>query len=499
MASRPLNGLVLLLMAAAAAASAANPRPLRPASNARPTAAPTAQAVRALHKMVLDEDISDAGAEEILETYLRARGGRTEPIWANHTHAERTANLQHARRRSANEERRRMQMGQYLFAGMNTEDQESNLVATLGPVGSVCDDPLAVNTGQPLPCDYSCEQLKDEYFPAPQAQTTRCFLFDPATETWPEAGGQGAELLDMRQQRYETHTYIGSEDGEGNPAASSISWSVGKGRVCQNVTIRTMMMMVGVEDGPPSHTEELCLLDGEHEYNHTLADEHSIEVVGYVESELQPGAGGQTPFVIGECTDVLIRVTTTSSGGGSVTWSLDDGGHNGPWTFESSEAVHEFETCQFANDFTLTRQPGSSWEGTVEVMGFVHYHNTITIPTNENWIVQGIVDPASGLPASLNARFKSGTAFDRSHAGIVLRHLRISGQVAPVDVNPIDRNGFVVGMTEGYGGAFEYGEHARLQTAFSSWVRFHIDGPAFRWRQQRPVQPREDRLHRLDL
>ena len=91
--------------------------------------------------------------------------------------------------------------------------------------------------------------------------------------------------------------------------------------------------------------------------------------------------------------------------------------------------------------------------------------------------MQGIVDPASGLPASLDARFKSGTAFDRSHAGIVLRHLRISGQVAPVDVNPIDRNGFVVGMTEGYGGAFEYGEHARLQTAFSRWVRFHTDGP----------------------
>ena len=98
----------------------------------------------------------------------------------------------------------------------------------------------------------------------------------------------------------------------------------------------------------------------------------------------------------------------------------------------------------------------ASWQGSVEVAGFIHYHNTITIPSDENWIVQGIVDPASGLPSSLDGRLKSGTAVERSHANIVLRHVRISSQTAPVDVNPILRNGNVAGMTAGYGGAFEY-------------------------------------------
>ena len=33
-----------------------------------------------------------------------------------------------------------------------------------------------------------------------------------------------------------------------------------------------------------AHIEEVCLVDGEHEYNHTVAEEHSVEVVGYAES-----------------------------------------------------------------------------------------------------------------------------------------------------------------------------------------------------------------------
>ena len=120
------------------------------------------------------------------------------------------------------------------------------------------------------------------------------------------------------------------------------------------------------------------------------------------------------------------------------------------------EGVQEFESCMFDNDFTLTRQGGGSeWQGSLEVVGFLHYHNTITIPNNENWIVQGIVDPVSGLPSSLDGRLKSGSAVDRSHANIVLRHLRMSGQVAPLDVNPIGRNGEATwGAT--FGGAFEY-------------------------------------------
>ena len=151
-------------------------------------------------------------------------------------------------------------------------------------------------------------------------------------------------------------------------------------------------------------------------------------------------ACGTTPFAIGECTDALIRVTTTTASGSSITWSLDDGGHHGPWSFDAPDVsgVVEYETCMFDNEFTLTRQGGgSAWEGSVEVKGFIHYHNTITIPNDENWILQGRIDPASGLPSSLDARLKSGTAVDRSHANIILRHLRISGQMARVHLDLI--------------------------------------------------------------
>ena len=69
-------------------------------------------------------------------------------------------------------------------------------------------------------------------------------------------------------------------------------------------------------------------------------------MVGYAESGVHDGAGGMTSFVVGMCTDALIRVTTTRAGGSSMTWSLDDGGHNGPWTFEVPDGVgvEELET-----------------------------------------------------------------------------------------------------------------------------------------------------------
>eukprot|EP01045_Picozoa_sp_COSAG04_P011836 COSAG04_NODE_775_length_10405_cov_20.166214_6_plen_1349_part_00 len=449
-------GLMCFLLAATTA-TAGLPTRKQPAHpwEAEP---PTAETMRQLHKMLLqpqspgNEPISEEDVAASFDGFLLARGGRLQPIWANHSHAERTASLQHhhASRRS---ERRRAQamMGTNLFADDTAGEKESSLTTVLDPPTSTCDDPLATNTGQPTPCTYDCVDLQREYFPAPQPQTTRCFLFDPDTQTWPEVGGQGDELLSMRQQRFETHTYISVEDGT-NPPPSGLSFTMGEGRACRDVTIKTFM-------GMESREEVVCLVDGEHEYNHTVTEEHSVEVVGYAESGVHTEAGGTTAFVIGSCTDALIRVTTTSASGSSMTWSLDDGGHNGPWTFETSGevGVEVRESCMFDNEFTLTLQGGggSGWEGSVEVAGFIRYHNTITIPNDENWIVQGIVDPVSGLPSSLDARLKSGTAMDRSHANIVMRHLRISGQVAPLDVNPIGRNAGAQGLPT-FGGAFEY-------------------------------------------
>eukprot|EP01045_Picozoa_sp_COSAG04_P003494 COSAG04_NODE_143_length_23569_cov_6.195356_2_plen_749_part_00 len=450
-----MAALWLLLLAAATPAESALPAG-RPARDPLPAAHPTAELLRGgdVHEHSLlagdDEPISEEQMAAGIDGFLRARGGRFSPLWENHSHAERTANLQrHANRRRRLQNKWSGSSG--VAAAYAGQLEQASLAGVVDEPASVCDDPLATNAGQQPLCTYSCDDLRREYFPEPQSQTTRCFLFAPATNTWPEVGGQGAELLAMRQQRFETHNYVSREDGTSPPAAG-VSFAVGVGRVCRNVTIEATLL-----DGGITHVEEVCLVDGEHEYDHTISEAHTVEVVGYAESDVHEGAGGTTRFVVGECVDVLIRVTTTSAGGDSVRWSLDDGGHNGPWLFDSSGAVFEQESCMFANDFTLTKLSSpASWQGSVEVVGFIHYRNTITIPNDENWIVQGRVDPDSGLPSALDGRFKSGTAVERSRANIVLRHLRISGQVAPIDVNEILRVGSLRGRTAGYGGAFEY-------------------------------------------
>ena len=443
------------LLVAAGAAVAELP-PARPPALPFP-AEPSAEAVRPLHEMVPPHDDEPMTKQEMaanFQRFLDARGGRFEPVWANHTHAERTANLQHHHARRRSERRRAQVMLGAPKGGPTAQNKTTDLIAMLGSPEQMCDDPLAVNDGGAAPCTYNCADLQSEYFPQPQSQTTRCFLFDPDTETWPEVGGQGAELLSMREQRFETHTYISKEDGT-NPPPAGLSFTVGTGSACRNVTVRSTF--AGAGEGAGDHVEVLCLVDGEHEYDHTITGNHSVEVVGFAESGLHEGAGGTTSFVVGMCTDVLIRVETLQPGQGA-SWSLDDGGHNGPWSFDAPDDVNgmvEYETCMFNNDFTLTQVGGSDWQGSVEVVGFVHYHNTITIPNNENWIVQGIVDPATGLPSSLDGRIKSGTAVDRSHANIVMRHVRLSGQVAPADVNVLPRPEVIAGQTH-FGGAFDY-------------------------------------------
>eukprot|EP01045_Picozoa_sp_COSAG04_P016982 COSAG04_NODE_1466_length_6601_cov_4.336973_1_plen_188_part_10 len=187
-------GRLLGLLLTAVAAAAAKPLAPRPAASLWP-AEPTADAVRSLHEMLPhDEEMSKEEMAASFERFLRARGGRFEPIWANHSHAERTANLQehHANRRLARR-RRRMQamMGTNLFADATADEKDSSLVAALGPPASTCDDPLATNNGQQTPCAYECADLQLEYFPEPQSQSTRCFHDAATTETWPEVGGQG--------------------------------------------------------------------------------------------------------------------------------------------------------------------------------------------------------------------------------------------------------------------------------------------------------------------
>ena len=58
--------------------------------------------------------------------------------------------------------------------------------------------------------------------------------------------------------------------------------------------------------------------------------------------------------------------------------------------------------------------------------------NTIYIPQNGKWIIQGGVE--NGLPIELDARLASGNPFELTNASIVVRHVRFSGQTGPVDV-----------------------------------------------------------------
>lgn len=162
--------------------------------------------------------------------------------------------------------------------------------------------------------------------------------------------------------------------------------------------------------------------------------------------------GGVTQFVVGECTDITLRITTTqpTTSGADFSLILEDGGVMDPVTITvpgsvtAAEVAHEFTFCMFQNDFTLTLDADAAgWVGTVQVLTIVE-DNTIYVPENENWIVQGLSSSRSGVPVVLNARIHTGQrgveplwdgerGVGISHANIVLRNFRFSGQVGALD------------------------------------------------------------------
>ena len=132
------------------------------------------------------------------------------PMWANHTTAQRTANLVRHHRHS----RRRLQWngGQGTWASSSDAARSSSVENVVNYNHTdVCADGMATNLGQAHPCHYDCETLRGEFFPEPQLQAIRCFVFDSSTGTWPEAGGAEDELLDMRGT-YNTVTIPANEN-----------------------------------------------------------------------------------------------------------------------------------------------------------------------------------------------------------------------------------------------------------------------------------------------
>jgi hypothetical protein len=160
--------------------------------------------------------------------------------------------------------------------------------------------------------------------------------------------------------------------------------------------------------------------------------------------------------------------TTQAATDGSVTWELNDGALNGPWTYQFPAGVsasggeadcaglgcnwfqgsYEVEVCLVDNSYTLTKQAGAGWQGTITVLSVVD-DNTIYVPVNENWIIHGVNQ--DDLPVKLDARLSTGLRHRPaegdfpistaplddesyySHANIVMRNLRISGQLATPD------------------------------------------------------------------
>ena len=129
----------------------------------------------------------------------------------------------------------------------------------------------------------------------------------------------------------------------------------------------------------------------------------------------------------------------------------------------SAGCAYDCDTLQqayFPNHTQMTRcflynESTRAWPA--ELLAMRQYNNTVTIPNNENWIVHGNVDPTTGLPVSLDARLSSGTPLNRSHANIVVRFVRFTGQTAPIaDQSRLIGHGIWWADQGSYGGAFRY-------------------------------------------
>eukprot|EP01052_Picozoa_sp_SAG31_P008928 SAG31_NODE_459_length_15396_cov_5.092502_6_plen_505_part_00 len=383
------------------------------------------------------------------------RAAIAKPSWSKHSQAKRDSELRRAlhsvRQRRA--KRRGLQTQSQLDGELFDALSSSQLDHWIGHEG--CEDPLATNTGSSGSCVYICEDLQVHYFPD---QESSCFLHDTQSG-WPNV------LLDMRQQYRDTHSFDTEENATG-----AIAFTIGEGRECTNVTIITSFAE------SLSRAEILCLVDGEHEHEHTVSDPHTVEVVGYVESGLHESAGGVTTFVVGECTDVHIRVTTTMSNGAPFRLTIQDNRWR-TWEVEVPAGVHmyEYESCMFDNDYVISKSGAgaSSWQGFIEVVGFAWYHNTIEVPPTANWIIQGSMN-SDGLPALLDARISSGSAVDPSQASIVVRYVRFSGRDAPLDPHPEARDYSRSSDTIGthVGGAFKYDGGGRTMEGPQTTLEF---------------------------
>ena len=329
----------------------------------------------------------------------------------------------------------------------------SHLPDTVGAPTARCEDELATNLGALGDCSYSCITLQHAFFPG---EDSRCFQY--------EAGAWPAELMEMRRQRLDDYTYVSPslyEDGR------PVRFTVGESGGCTNVTITTFHEEVDPATPAYNTTEIRCLLHGEHEHSHSAA--HTIEVDGA--SSPVHSEGGTTAFVVGECTDVLVRIVAeTSAQVHALAWRVTRTNTNESWEFEATATTEagpfEFYGCFFDANYTVERVDDSiSWTGTVSVVGYIDYQNTIVVPNDERWILQGALDD-DGVPVQLDARISSGGPVALTNASIVMRHIRFTERIAPLDLDVKTRR-FSTRPEAKLGGAFFY------EGGFGAKLLFH--------------------------
>jgi hypothetical protein len=230
--------------------------------------------------------------------------------------------------------------------------------------------------------------LRDFYFDDPDASDpkVRCFTYDPTAtgeKRWPSNGGVGdsRDLFDEEyySSRLDWHELLPATGSVSGANPTPVEFMVGQGAACTEVyTAYTAEFDVGsnTQDLNVTETRLACVFAGLHETNHS-----HLRIGDDVEEGFQPVDNGT--FVLGACTDYLIRVVTDEvSADATVVWHLDDVGmgdaesHMGPWEHAHQPAAggtEEFTTCLFDNNFTLTRTSAADdgWVGTIQVVGYI--------------------------------------------------------------------------------------------------------------------------------
>ena len=156
-----------------------------------------------------EEVAASRAAFDLRRAHAGADGGATP--WGAQLRA---ASVQAASKRRAQEQGRAiLKYDVAALSGVQVDDI-SWTSAVVEPAAAGCTDAAADNAGaaQEL-CRYSCAKLKELFLPGAPPAKTRCFLYDPVSQTWPESAptedGQMAdgssELLSMRMQTQDWH------------------------------------------------------------------------------------------------------------------------------------------------------------------------------------------------------------------------------------------------------------------------------------------------------